>query len=99
MRKRENRTESDRTGALVPTTISKILKEDAGRTALYAAKCGLASAVSSNRVDNLQAALEPHDWEEEDGVHIEYMYTHTYARGHIHAATRGFSCCYFLASK
>ncbi|CAL1677064.1 unnamed protein product [Lasius platythorax] len=60
MREQENRTENDRTGAPALTAISKILKEDAGRrTALYAAKCCLASVVSSNRVDNLQAALEP----------------------------------------
>lgn len=59
MREQENRTENDRTGEIVPTTISKILKKDAGRrSALYAAKCGPASAVSSKRVDNLQAALE-----------------------------------------
>lgn len=92
MRERETRTENDRTGALAPTMISKILKEVAGkRTALYAAKCGLASAVSSNRVDNLQAALEPHDWEKEDGVYIEYMYTHTYVRAATYMQRRAVS--------
>lgn len=92
MRERGNRTENGRTGALAPTMISKILKEVAGRrTALYAAKCGLASAVSSNRVDNLQAALEPHDWEEEDGVYVEYVYTHTYARAATYMQRRAVS--------
>lgn len=35
MREQENRIENDRTGAIVSTTISKILKKDAGRSALY----------------------------------------------------------------
>lgn len=53
------------------TAISKIVKEGAGRrTARRGGKCGLASAVSSNRVDNLQAALEPRRIEWKDRMPI-----------------------------
>jgi len=73
-----------------------------GRVGRHGGKCGPASAASSNRVDNLQAALERHD----SGIGWVYgMCTHTYTcvcvrrSAHTGRAVRGFSCCYFLAGK
>jgi len=80
-------------------------REGGGRrtVATRDSKRGLASAVSSNRLDNLQEALEPRCtnrvvYIERVHAYIARTYTHISVTA-LHTAVRGFSCCYFLASK